>query len=91
LSESIGILPEPVIIKLTQAHDMNEIEFKSIIAIMNFVEKNEPSKLCHFAKTYSCGKVRVSDPLLKDERGRFRRPENTVYDKLENQVWSYIV
>ena len=50
---------QPVVVKFTQRHDMNDSEYN----IMNKV--NEKAKLGEFAKPYLSGKVLVKDPILK--------------------------
>ena len=70
---------------------MNNLEYEALRAICDYCEKKVPKMLPMFAETYLRGKVRVTDTHLKDTKRMPSRPAITTYDRLERQVWSYVV
>ena len=55
-------IKNPIIIKFTQNHTMNDVEYDALIKVNLFAAKNNQSEL--FSKTYTKGKCFIRDPAL---------------------------
>ena len=55
-------IKNPIIIKFTQNHTMNDVEYDALIKVNLFAAKNNQSEL--FSKTYTKGKCFIRDPTL---------------------------
>jgi len=68
-------IKNPVIIKFTQNHAMNDQEFEALIKVNKFAHKN--NCMDSFSNTYSKGKCFVTDPTLVAEKSKpSKKPAN---------------
>ena len=86
----------PVIIKFTQNHAMNDIEFEALTKVYDFSQQNNQKEM--FANTYNKGKVFVQDAALVGDPDKLKKiqkkdltEEQYQVKELETKVWSYIV
>ena len=70
LKEKIGGVPKPVIIKFTQAHEMNDDEFRALKDIQENAVKSDRIKSDDIVKVYTKGKLLIKDPALKEAMER---------------------
>jgi len=88
-------IKNPVIIKFTQNHAMNDVEYDALIKVNDFAAKNNQKDL--FSRTYTKGKCFITDRALvstESDKKSSKVPENDeekMVAKLEKKVWSYII
>jgi serine/threonine protein kinase len=88
-------IKNPIIIKFTQNHVMNDQEFEALIKVNEFAAKNNFKD--SFSNTYTKGKCFIRDPTLAKEAEKSKSSKKAMTDeekmvaKLETQVWSYII
>ena len=70
LKEKIGGVPKPVIIKFTQAHEMNDDEFRALKDIQENAVKSDRIKSDDIVKVFTKGKLLIKDPALKEAMER---------------------
>jgi serine/threonine protein kinase len=95
MSKKNGV-KNPVIIKFTQNHAMNDIEFEALTKVYEYAHLNNQKDM--FANTYNKGKVFVQDGALQGDQDKLKKiqkkdltEEQYQIKQLETQVWSYIV
>ena len=70
---------------------MNKQEYNSLTDIIEKSKKKKGSNEL-FAETYCDGKVIINDPSFnKDEERKASEKPETTKDKLNRQIWSYLI
>ena len=70
--DGVGQVPQPVIIKFSQTHLMNDSEYKSLTDIMDSAKNSKKEN--NIAQCFSTGRLIVKDRALKDNMKRQRNP-----------------
>lgn len=89
-------IKNPVIIKFTQNHPMNDQEYEALIKVNEYATMHNQSQF--FAKTYTKGKCFIRDHALKTSEAEklkaAKKPETDeekMVARYERKVWSYII